>query len=115
MEFSKHAKVEEVEIDFGHHGFISPSQEYLLVYTRNKENEKRKDHDIYVCFKEKDGTWTKPISLGNTVNSNFNERIPSITPDGKYLFFSRHNEEDGTGNLYWVSAEIIEKIRPKYR
>ena len=106
------SEVQEVEIDYGHHGFISPSQDYLLVQDQNKENEKRKDADIYVCFKEKDGTWTKPISLGNAVNSNFNERIPSITPDGKYLFFSRHNEEGGLSNIYWVSTEIIDKVRP---
>ncbi|GEM_PF-1084739 len=105
-------EVQEVELEFGHHGFISPSQEYLLIYTRNKENEKRKDHDIYVCFKEKDGTWTKPINLGNEVNSNFNEGCPSITPDGKYLFFGR-DQEDGTGNIYWVSTEVIENLRPK--
>ncbi len=105
-------EVREVELEFGHHGFISPTQDYLLVYTRNKENEKRKDFDIYVCFKEKDGTWTKPISLGNEVNSNFNEGCPSITPDGKYMFFGR-NQEDGTGNIYWVSTEVIENLRPK--
>ncbi|QCW99059.1 hypothetical protein FGM00_02605 [Aggregatimonas sangjinii] len=102
-------EVHEVEIEFGHHGFISPSQEYLLVYTRNKEN---KDQDIYVCFKEKDGTWTKPIPLGNEVNSNFNESCPSITPDGKYLFYNRSNEDESS-NVYWVSTEIIDKIRPR--
>jgi hypothetical protein len=105
-------EVQEVEIDYGHHGFISPSQEYLVVQTENKENEKRKDADIYVCFKDKEGTWTKPIGLGNAVNSNFNERCPSITPDGKYLFFSRSNEEGELSNFYWVSAEVINKLRP---
>ena len=106
-------KVQEVELEFGHHGFISPSQEYLLVYNR-KKNEKRKDHDIYVCFREKDGAWTKPIPLGNEVNSNFGESCPSITPDGKYLFFNRSNDKDESSNVYWVSTEIIEKLRPKW-
>ena len=106
-------EVQEVELEFGHHGFISPSQEYLLVHTRNKENEKRKDIDIYVFFKEKDGTWTKPIGFGSEVNSNFNEGCPSITPDGKYLIFGRSNDEDKSSNLYWVSTEIIENLRPK--
>lgn len=105
-------EVQEVELEFGHHGFISPSQEYLLVHTQNKENEQRKDADIYVCFKEKDGTWTKPISLGNEVNSNVNEGCPSITPDGKYMLFGR-DEEDGTANVYWVSTEVIENLKPK--
>jgi len=105
-------EVQEVELEFGHHGFISPSQEYLLLHTQNKENEQRKDADIYVCFKEKDGTWTKPISFGNEVNSNVNEGGPSITPDCKYMFFGR-DQEDGTANLYWVSTEVIENLRHK--
>ena len=103
-------EVQEIELEFGHHGFISPSQDYLLVYNRNKEN---KDHDIYVYFKEKNGTWTKPIPLGNEVNSNFSESCPSITPDGKYLFFNRSNDKDESSNVYWVSTEIIDKLRPK--
>ncbi len=106
-------EVKEVEIEFGVHGFISPSQEFLVVNARNKEDERRKDNDIYVYFKERDGTWTKPIDLGNTVNSNFDETVPSITPDGKYLFFSRYNEEGGLSNFYWVSTNIIENLRPK--
>jgi Tol biopolymer transport system component len=104
-------EVEEVEIEYGHHGFISPSQEYLLVYTRNKEDEKRKDFDIYVCFKEKNGTWTKPINLGDAVNTNSHEAVPSITPDGSYMFFGR-SEEGEDGNIYWVSTEVIDKLKP---
>jgi Tol biopolymer transport system component len=106
-------KVQEMEIEFGVHGFISPSQDYLLVNARNKEDDQRKDSEIYVYFKKKDGTWSKPINLGKEVNSNFPETVPSITPDGKYLFFSRYNEEGGLSNFYWVSTEIIEKLRPK--
>jgi len=106
-------EVEEVDIEFGHHGFIAPSQEYLLVYDRTKENEERNDFDVYVCFKETDGTWTKPISFGDEVNTDSNEACPSITPDGKYFFFSRSNDEDDSSNWYWVSTEIIEKFRPE--
>ncbi len=99
-------EVQEVEIEFGHHGFISPSQEYLLVYNRVKENV----NNIYVCFKKKDETWTKPINLGNEVNSNFGAALPSITPDGKYLFFNRSNGKDEY--LYWVSTEVIHRLKP---
>ena len=104
-------EVQEVDIEFGVHAFISPSQDYLLVNARNEENAERKS-DIYVYFKGKDGAWTKPINLGDTVNSNFPETVPSVTPDGKYLFFSRYNEEGGLSNFYWVSTEVIERLRP---
>ena len=110
---NKYPEVQEVEIEFGLHGFISPSQDFLVVNARNKKDDERKS-DIYVYFKEKDGTWSKPINLGNTVNSNFAETCPSITPDGKYLFFGRYNEEGGLSNFYWVSTEIISKLKMEY-
>lgn len=105
----------EVGIEFGHHGFISPSQDYLLVTDRNKEDVSRKDNDVYVYFKNQDGTWTKPINLGSTINTNFNEKSPSITPDGKYLFFGRDERdiEPGLSNIHWVSTEVIDRLRPK--
>ena len=105
-------EVREVALEFGHHAFISPSQDYLIVTAQNEE-EGRKDNDMYVYFKEKDGTWTKPINLGNTINTSFNEKSPRISPDGKYLFFGRDERdiEPGLANIYWVSTEIIEKIR----
>jgi len=106
----KFPEVHEVGIG-GAHAFISPSQEYIVANARNKEDDQRKS-DIYVYFKKPDGTWSKPINLGNEVNSNFLETCPSITPDGKYLFFSRYNEEGGLSNIYWVSTEVINKVRP---
>jgi len=105
-------KVQEVEVEIGSHPFISSSQDYLLVQAQNKEDKKR-NSDIYVYFKKKDGKWTKPINLGDSVNSKFHERVPSVTPDGKYLFFSRYNEEGAIANIYWVSTEVIENVRPK--
>ncbi|WP_087493168.1 PD40 domain-containing protein [Winogradskyella sp. PC-19] len=103
-------EVHEVGIEYGGHGFISPSQDFILVDAQ-KENEETKDRDIHVCFKDKDGTWSKPINLGDAVNSKFAETCPSLTPDGKYLFFSRYDEEGGLSNIYWISAEVINKVK----
>ena len=103
-----------VDIEMGHHAFISPNDDYLLVTARN-EQEGRKDNDIYVYFKKQDGVWSKPINLETTVNTNFSEKTPSISPDGKYLFFGRDERdiEPGLANIFWVSTEVIEKLRPK--
>jgi len=107
----KFPEILEVGIEYGSHGFIAPSQDFMLIDAL-KDNDKIKDKDIHICFKKKDGTWTKPINLGSEVNSNFTETCPSITPDGKYIFFSRYNEEGELPNIYWVSAEVISRLRP---
>lgn len=106
----KYQEVYEVKIEFGIHGFISPAQDFILV-DAPKGNDKAKDKDIYVYFKKKDESWSKPINLGNAVNSDFNETCPSLTPDGKYMFFSRYNEAGGLSNIYWADAQLIESFR----
>ena len=36
----------------------------------------------------KQGAWTKPVNLGDKINSNGNEYSPMISPDGKYFFWT---------------------------
>ena len=109
----KFPEIFEVGIEYGSHGFIAPLQDFMLIDAL-KDNDKTKDKDIHICFKKTDGTWTTPINLGSGVNSNFNETCPSITPDGKYLFFSRYEEEGGLSNIYWVSAEVLNRLKSEY-
>ena len=101
----KFPEAHEVDIEFGTHCFISPSQDYLVVDARNKDRDNKLD--LYVYFKKQDGTWSKPFDLGNEVNTDFHEANPRITPDGKYLFFGRND-----GNIYWVSTEVIHRLKP---
>ena len=62
--------------------------------------------DLYVSLKKADGSWSEPRNLGESVNSEFSEYGATITPDGRYLFFTsnRHESED----IYWVSARVLE-------
>lgn len=112
----KYPEAQKVELEFGHHAFIAPSEDYLLVTAQNNVDESRKDNDIYVYFKKQNGRWAMPIHLGNTINSVFDETGPSITPDGKYLFFGRSERgiEPGLSNIYWVSTEIITELKRAY-
>ena len=114
-ENGKFTEPQAVDIEIGHHAFISPNDDYLLVAARNKDEKDRKDNDIFVYFKNQDETWSNPINLGTTVNTKYSEKAPSISPDGKYLFFGRDERdiEPGLANIYWVSTEVIEKLRPK--
>lgn len=103
-----------IDIEFGFHGFISPANDYLLVNSRHRGDKSRKDNDLYVYFKEQDGTWSSPINLGEGVNTPYSETVPRITPDGKYLFFGRYNEPGDVSNIYWVSTEVITRLKETY-
>jgi hypothetical protein len=108
----KYPEVFEVGNVYGLNGFIDPLKRFMLL-DAPKENNSSKDRDIYVCFRNIDSTWTKPINLGKEVNTIYNETCASVSPDGKYLFFSRYNETSGLPNIYWVSSEIIRNIEPE--
>ncbi|MBE1298533.1 MAG: hypothetical protein GJ680_01305 [Alteromonadaceae bacterium] len=103
-----------LEIEFGLHGFISPTQDYLLVNARNNDDENRRDSDLYVYFKNQDGTWSKPINLGTQVNTTYSETVARVTPDGKFLFFGRYNEPGRVSNIYWVSTDVIYDLKKRF-
>jgi outer membrane protein OmpA-like peptidoglycan-associated protein len=44
--------------------------------------------DLYVSYREK-GAWTSPRPIAGDVNTIENERAPSLSSDGKTLYFSR--------------------------
>ncbi|WMN60125.1 hypothetical protein NI389_01490 [Pseudoalteromonas xiamenensis] len=110
---ANYSSTEELNLDFGVHVSISPNEDYLVMNAQNKNEIGRRDNDLFVSFKTKKGTWGTPINLGATVNSIYNDKTPTISPDGKYLFFGR-DEADGKANIYWVSTDVIEKMRPNY-
>lgn len=108
------SRIEPAGIDFGVHAFIAPSQDYLVLNAQNKEDESRNDNDIYVSFKREGGSWARPVNLGSEVNSTSDDRAPTISPDGKYLFFGRDEQEGAReADIYWVSTAVIERLRPK--
>lgn len=54
--------------------------------------------DLYISYKKTDTTWTNPKNLGSHINSSDWEYGPYVSPDNKYLFFSRST----AFATYWV-------------
>ena len=44
--------------------------------------------DLYHCYRDEEGHWSEPVSLGMTINTKGTEMAPFIHPDGKTLYFS---------------------------
>lgn len=53
-----------------------------------QRNDSYGGKDLYVSFKNGDGTWSEPKNLGGTVNSAATEMSPFLAADGKTLYFS---------------------------
>jgi len=96
--------------------WIDPDERFLLVSCPGAEGPPMLT-DIGICRRQGDGSWNKPIRLGGSINTPAFERFPSLSPDGKYLFFIRSFSQQFVGDqahFYWVQAKVIEEI-PKER
>ncbi len=93
--------------------WVAPDESYLI-WSSNREGEAGSG-DLYVSFHQDDGSWGIPINLGETINTPGQERFPSVSPDGRYLFFSRHADNETYSDFYWVDAGIIQTIRDSVR
>jgi len=97
--------------------FVAPDESYAI-FTGRRDGGYG-GGDLWVVFRGADGGWGEPVNLGPEVNSEILDYCPMVTPDGKYLFFSRrHSDPPGgwpnvvEGNVYWVDASVIERLRP---
>ena len=49
------------------------------------------------------------MNMGKDINSGSYDFCPMLSPDVKYLFFTK--SANGNGEIYWVDSKIIEEIR----
>ncbi|GHN02234.1 hypothetical protein WSM22_37230 [Cytophagales bacterium WSM2-2] len=83
--------------------FVAPDESYVI-FSANRPGGLGSG-DLYVSFRNQDGTWTPSRSLGNTINTEADDFCPYVSPDGNYLFYASR------GDVYWVSTEVIKKMR----
>jgi len=61
---------------------------------------------LYASFRTATGAWGTPIDLSQRLNLPEGEMLPTLSPDRRYLFFCNR------WDIYWVSAKIIDELRP---
>jgi hypothetical protein len=68
-------------------------------------------NDLYVSYPLDDGSWSDPVHLSNSINTDEEELGPRISPDGKYLFFFRRDKwQNATASdIYWVDIEVVKR------
>jgi hypothetical protein len=83
--------------------FVAPDELYV-VFSANRPGGLGSG-DLFVSFRNPDGTWTPSKSLENTINTETDDFCPYVSPDGQYLFYASR------GDVYWVSTDVIKKMR----
>ncbi len=90
--------------------FIAPDESYLL-FSSNRGARTGDVGDLYISRRQEDGSWSDPVSLGESVNTDRQERFPRLSNDGRYLFFSRQTP-DHDEDVFWVDAAAVPALRP---
>jgi len=113
--------------------FIASDESYLI-FSRKGLNGFG-GADLLISFHKKDGNWSKPVNMGENINSDADEYCPTVSPDGKYFFFLSFRKThknyseipitldkkieilnspgNGNGDIYWIDARIINNLKPK--
>ncbi len=89
----------------GAHPCVAPDESFMVFDSKRADDPE--NADLFVCFRQKDGSWGEAFPLGDSVNTRWNDICPALSPDGRFLFYM------SKGDLYWVSAKVIEDRRPK--
>ena len=96
------------------HPFIAPDESYLI-WDSEREGGYG-DSDLYISFRQEDGSWGPAINMGDKVNSDNWDAYATVTPDGKYITFNRGIDleaDEMNVDIYWVDAKVIDELRPE--
>jgi len=101
----------------GCHPGIAPDASFMVFYSIRPGALSGTETDLYLTLRRTDGTWTKPQNMGPRINSGYYEFGARISPDKKYMFFTRSNGWGGysycdTSDIYWV--ELKEYLPESY-
>jgi Tol biopolymer transport system component len=113
-----------------YNGFVAPDASYII-YTSEGMGRGYGSGDLYIAFRGSDGRWRKAINMGAKVNSPAFEFCPSLSPDGKHLFFTSQRMDtslqmhypllkklhsrpgNGNGDIYRIKSGIIRELKEK--
>lgn len=89
---------------------IAPDESFLILMTGGRADG-RGGFDLYISY-NRNGAWTKPANLGDKINSSGNEYSPTISPDGKYFFWtSTRSSTDKPPEKPLNYRELMNKLR----
>jgi len=85
--------------------FVDPEEKYLIFCAMRPDALGR--GDLYISFKNANGTWSKSKNMGHVINTKNHELCPYVTSDGQFLFYTSNED------IYWVSTETLDDLKPK--
>ncbi len=118
-----------------YNAFVDPDERYLILGVVGGP-ESRGGTDYVIVFRSPGDHWSEPVNLGSVVNTEDGfEYSPYVSPDGRFFFFMTARPDwgllapdgqatagairgmatqpnNGAWDIYWMSAEFLERLRP---
>jgi Tol biopolymer transport system component len=66
--------------------YVAPDEKFLI-FMAGGRTEGKGGFDLYITYNA-NGTWSIPVNLGDKINSPGDEYSPTISPDGRYFFWT---------------------------
>ena len=83
--------------------YVDPNETYLI-YCSNRPGTFGRG-DLFISYRNADGTWTQSKNMGKEVNGEKTEYCPFVTHDRRFLLFTAE------GDIRWIDAGIIDKLK----
>jgi outer membrane protein OmpA-like peptidoglycan-associated protein len=90
----------------------TPDLKTIVLSMKNFENSLGKN-DLYVSFLQANGNWSKPVNLGDSINSSDDELYPVIAHDQQTLYFSSKGH-GGYGDFYIFASKRLDQSWTKW-
>ena len=102
LNIANYEKMSKGQFDFA---YLTVDGKTLLMSFSEKRNGQK--DDLYVSFRQKNGSWSQPMNLGADVNTDdFTETTPFLAPDGNTLYFSTNRPGGQGNNDVWVTRRV---------
>jgi len=79
----------------------------FLIYNSGGGEEGLGGDDLYLVWRRPDGSWGRPRHLGAQINSPGHDYGASLSPDGCWMFYGRHQD------IWWVNLKTYLEAHPE--
>lgn len=88
--------------------WIAPDESYLI-FSGAARPDSIGGYDLYIA-ERRNGAWTRARVLPRPINSDALDFNPSVSPDGKWLYFSS-TRKNGLGDIYRVRLDLVRGMK----
>lgn len=93
------------------HPCVAPDERFLVFYSSRPGHYGSEGGDLYISFRNNDGTWKEAINLGEQFNKgHLSTSFPRLSADGRYFFFLKLVSIPWQAEVFWVSVESLDDL-----